>query len=176
MFDFLELAKKRQSCRNFTGEPIPHKELANCIEAARLAPSACNSQPWSFVVVESREKVKEAAKCGQVLGNPFLDKAGAFIVLIEEHAVLKPPVAARYSSQTFAAGDLGGAAENICLAAESQGVGSCIIGIFDRATLTELCDIPADKNIFLLIALGIPVNSETRPKARKSAEDIVRYI
>ena len=176
MFDFLELAKKRQSCRAFTGESIPRDDLEVCLEAARLSPSACNSQPWSFVAVHSPEKVAAVAGCGQVLGNPFLDKAGAFIVLVEEHATLKPRVAERYNSQVFAAGDLGGAAVSICLAAESRGVGSCIIGVFDRVALAEVCGIPEQKNIYLIVALGIPENSETRPKVRKPAENVVKYI
>ena len=176
MFDFLELAKRRQSCRAFTGGPIKREDLESCLEAARMAPSACNSQPWSFAAVQSPEKVAKAARCGQVLGNLFLDKASAFIVIVEEHATLKPKVAERYDSQTFAAGDLGGAAMSICLAAESRGIGSCIVGIFDRIALAELCDIPEQKNIFLLIALGIPENSEIRPKVRKPAKDVVKYI
>jgi nitroreductase len=177
MFDFLTLAGKRQSCRDFTGDPVPHDALVQCLEAARLAPSACNSQPWSFVAIESPGKVAEAAKCGQfVVPNPSLTKAGAFIVLVEEHAKLMPAVTARYHSQVFAAGDIGGAAVSICLAAESLGIGSCMIGIYDRAELAKLCGIPEDKNIFLLIALGIPASSELRPKKRKSFEEVARFI
>ena len=52
MKDFMDLCLRRQSCRDFSDRPVEHEKLVQCIEAARLAPSGCNAQPWSFVVVE----------------------------------------------------------------------------------------------------------------------------
>jgi nitroreductase len=177
MNDFLELCERRQSCRNFTGKAVEHDKLLKCVEAARLAPSGCNAQPWSFVVVEKLEIVTEAAKCGQQMGmNPFLSKAGAFIIVLEEHAVLMPAIRRLLDSQYFAKGDLGAAAVHICLEAETQGLGSCIIGIYDREALCQLLEIPMEKQFGALIALGYPADTAVRPKVRKEIEKIARFV
>lgn len=177
MSDFMELCKRRQSCRDFADKAVEHEKLVQCIEAARLAPSGCNSQPWSFVVVENPEVVKEVAKCTQQLGiNDYMSKAKAFIVVLEEHAVLMPKLRSIFDSQYFAKGDLGAAAVTICYQAESLGLGSCILGLYDREKLCQLLDLPADKRFAGVIALGYPANDNIRTKQRKKMEDIARFV
>ena len=173
----MELCQRRQSCRDFSDKPVEHDKLARCVEAARLAPSGCNAQPWSFVVVENPEIVPEVAKCAQQLGfNDYIAKARAFIVVLEEHAVLMPAIRCIMDSQYFAKGDLGAAVLTICLQAESMGLGSCILGIYDRERLCELLDIPRDKRFGGLIALGYPASDKVRNKVRKPMEEIVRFV
>ena len=75
MQDFMELASQRQSCRDFSDKPVEHEKLIRCVEAALLTPSGCNSQPWSFVVVEEPAKVKSIAPLTQAMGNAFVSKA-----------------------------------------------------------------------------------------------------
>ncbi|MDL2307737.1 nitroreductase family protein [Desulfovibrio sp. OttesenSCG-928-C06] len=177
MSDFFELCKRRQSCRSFADKPVEHEKLVKCIEAARLAPSGCNAQPWSFVVVEDPAIVPEVAKAAMQLGvNEYMAGAKAFIVVLEEHAVLIPAVRKVFDSQTFAKGDMGAAIMCITLAAEEQGIGSCVLGLYDRERLCELLDIPADKRFGGLIALGYPSKDRIREKARKPLEDIVRFV
>jgi nitroreductase len=177
MSDFLKLAAKRQSCRHFTGQPVEHDKLVKCVEAARLAPSGCNSQPWKFVVVEDPKMVSEVAKCTEQLGvNKYLAQAGAFVVILEEHAKLMPKLAAMLDSQYFAKGDLGGAALSICLEAESLGLGTCMAGLYDRPKLCELLDLPKGQRFFLVIAVGYAATDEVRKKDRKDLADIVRFV
>lgn len=177
MNDFLELCQRRQSCRDFSDRPVEHEKLLKCIEAARLTPSACNSQPWSFVVVETPEVVSQIAPCAQQMGmNPFLTKAKAFIVVLEEHAVLAPVIRKLIDSQYFAKGDLGATTMCICLEAESQGLGTCIIGIYDREKICELLNIPIEKQFAALIAVGYPADNKIREKSRKVLTDIVRFV
>ncbi|MDR1545366.1 MAG: nitroreductase family protein [Deltaproteobacteria bacterium] len=177
MADFLELAARRQSCRVFSDLPVEHEKLVKCVEAARLAPSACNSQPWKFVVVEKPELVTEVAKCTNQLGiNANLSKAKAFVVILEDHAKLMSKLAALVDSQTHAKGDLGGAALSLCLEAESLGLGACMVGLFDRPKLSELLDLPADQRYFLVVAVGYPATPKVRNKDRKPLEDIVRFV
>ncbi|MDR0629429.1 MAG: nitroreductase family protein [Treponema sp.] len=64
MNDFMDLCKRRQSCRDFSEKPVEHDKLLQCVEAGRLTHSACNAQPWSFVVVESPDMVSQVAACG----------------------------------------------------------------------------------------------------------------
>ena len=177
MPDFIELCKRRQSCRDFADRPVEHEKLAQCIEAARLNPSGCNSQPWSFVVVENQEIVPELAKCTQQLGvNAYIAGAKAFIVILEEHAVLIPSLRKVLYSQYFAKGDLGALAMTICFAAEAQGLGTCILGIYDRESICNLLNIPPEKHIAGLVAVGYPAIDKVRHKQRKPLEQIVRYV
>ena len=179
MNDFLELAARRQSCRDFSGARVERGKLTKCVEAGRLAPSGCNGQPWSFVVVDDPEKVAVLAKCAQPFGattNIFTDKAGAFIVVLEEHAVLMPMVRKMVDSQIFAKGDIGGAVLNICLEAADLGLGTCIIGFYDRETIAATLGLPPEQRFGALIAVGCPASDAIRPKVRKPLEEIVRYV
>jgi nitroreductase len=177
MDDFLELCKVRQSCRGFSEQRVEHDKLVQCVEAGRLAHSGCNAQPWSFVVAEDQNTVSQIALCGQQLKqNSWLETAKAFIIVLEEHAVLSPVVSCFLDSQYYAKGDLGAATAYICLEAASQGLGSCIIGVYDRKKIGELLNIPAEKQFGSVIALGYPANGTVRQKKRKAFDDIVRFV
>ena len=177
MSDFMELSKRRQSCRNFSDTPIAHETLEKIIKAVRLTPSACNSQPWRFIVVESPEVVTQIAIAGQQLGiNGFLAKAQAFILVLEEYAVLMPRLRTFIDSQYFAKGDIGAAAVSICYAATDLGLGSCIIGLYDREKIAQALNLPLDKRFGALIALGYPEDEAIRAKVRKDVSDIVRFV
>ncbi|MCC8193894.1 MAG: nitroreductase family protein [Deltaproteobacteria bacterium] len=177
MKSFMDLCLRRQSCRDFADKPVEHDKLAQCVEAARLAPSGCNAQPWSFVVVENPAVVAEVAKCAQQLGaNEYIAKAKAFVVVLEEHAVLMPQIRKLIDSQYFAKGDLGAAVLTVCLQAEDLGLGTCIVGIYDREKISDLLGIPREKQFGGLIAVGYPASDKVRGKVRKPLEDIVRYV
>jgi nitroreductase len=177
MNDFLELAAKRQSCRSFTGSRVEREKLTKCVEAARLAPSGCNGQPWSFFVVDDPQKTLEVAKCAQPLNiNSFTDKAGAFIVVLEEHATLMPMIRKMLDSQIFAKGDIGGAVLSICLEAADLGLGSCIIGMYDRETLCNILGIPQTQLLGALIGIGYPAEETIRPKVRKPLDEVAKYV
>ena len=177
MSDFFELCEKRQSCRKYTGEKVSHEKLAKIAEAARLAPSGCNSQPWKFFFVESPEKMKVVAQaCQSFEGiNKYTDNAGAFVVILEEYAVLNPHVRRIFDSQYFAKNDCGAAAVTICYAAEELGVASCIIGLFDREAIEKELGITHESRIHLVIALGHADNPDVRKKTRKDLADIVTF-
>ncbi len=177
MQDFMDLCLRRQSCRKFADKPVEHEKLARCVEAARLTPSGCNAQPWSFVVAESPAAVAEVAKCAQQMGlNEFTSGAKAFFVVLEEHAMLVPKIRCLLDSQYFAKGDLGAAVLTLCLAAEEQGLGTCIIGMYDREGICKALNLPPDKRFGGLIAVGYPESDKVRPKIRKPVEEIVRYV
>jgi nitroreductase len=177
MSDFLNLCKQRQSCRGFSERPVEHDKLVQCVEAGRLTHSGCNAQPWSFVVVETPELVSQVAQCGQQLKqNSWLETTKAFIIVLEEHAVLSPVISCFLDSQYYAKGDLGAAAAYICLEAAAQGLGSCNIGLYDRKKICELLNIPVEKQFGAVIAVGYPSNDTIRSKKCKAFEDVVRFI
>jgi nitroreductase len=105
-----------------------------------------------------------------------LGTAKAFIIVLEEHAILSPVISCFLDSQYYAKGDLGAATAYICLEATAQGLGSCIIGLYDRKKICELLNIPLEKQFGAVIAFGYPSNDIIRSKKRKAFEDIVRFI
>lgn len=180
IMDFLELVKRRESCRNFTGEPVDSAALKEIVEAGRLAPSACNSQPWKFFVVESGgERMEEMRRAAQIAGNnKFAAKASAFIVVFREKPNYSERVGQVLFGREFSAIDIGLAVENIVLAAAEKGIGSCILGMFTESAVKECIGLgKRDKHkVELVIALGVPVATEPRPKKRKETSDIAVFL
>lgn len=175
--DFYNFSLKRQSCRNFLDKPVEREKLLRCVEAAGQSPSACNSQPWKFIVVQDDHKRAQVAKCTQQMKiNGFTDNAGAFFVVLEEHAKLMRGIRSLIDDQYFAKGDLGAATYGLCLEAESQGLGTCILGMFDRTALREILDLADDQRIFMVVAVGYPAEDTVREKVRKSIDDIAVFI
>lgn len=176
MTDFFELVNKRESCRAYSAKEVEKEKLIKCIEAARLSPSACNSQPWSFVVATG-EKGKEVAKCTQKSGmNKFTDNCPAFVVITEEQASLSAKIAGMIASQHYAQIDIGLTTAHICYAATEQGLSTCILGWFDEKKLAEIVGIPKSKRIRLVISIGYAENDSVREKKRKSFDDIVTFV
>ena len=140
MKDFFDLIARRESCRNYDpNKKVETEKLVKCIEAARLAPSACNSQPWSFVVVNSPSVSPQVAKCVQGMGmNRFTDNCPAFLIVVEEKATLTAKISGAFKDQQFAQIDIGLATSQICLAAVDQGLSTCIMGWLDEKKLKEL--------------------------------------
>lgn len=176
--DFLELVSTRQSDRAFDPtRPVEKEKLDRIIEAARLAPSACNSQPWHFIVVDEPElknKVADATSA-RVLGmNHFTKQAPVHILLVEEKVNLSSGIGSLIKQKDYAQMDLGIAAAHITLAAHAEGLGSCILGWFNEPKMRELLNIPNSKRVWLDIAIGYSVQP-LRQKKRKSIEEIVSY-
>jgi len=177
MSNFFELVNKRESCRSYSDKKVSKEQLVKCIEAARLAPSTCNSQPWSFVVVNSEEKSPLVAKCTQSMGmNKFTNEASAFIVVCEEKANLSAGLGGLVKNHQYAQSDLGIATVSICFAATELGLSTCILGWFDEKKLIETLKLPKDKRIRLVIAVGYAKNENIRDKKRKSIDEIMTYI
>lgn len=177
MENFFELIAKRESCRNYDEtRPVEHEKLVRCLEAARLSPSACNSQPWHFTAVENRETAAQVAACLQSAGmNKFASKAPAFVVITEEKATLKATIAAVMKSQAYAQIDVGLATAHLCLAATEQGLSTCIIGWFSEDKLKDLLGISKAKRIRLVVAVGYAADDKLREKKRKPLEEIATF-
>jgi len=176
MSNFFELVKRRESCRTYNAIEVEKEKLIKCIEAARLSPSACNSQPWRFAIVTG-EKGKEVAKCVQKGGmNKFTDNCPAFIVIIEEQARLLSRIAESLTSQHFAQIDIGIATAHICYTALEQGLSTCIIGWFDEKKLADVIGIKNPERIRLVISVGYAESDSLRPKKRKELDDILTLI
>ncbi len=176
---FNELILTRQSVRRYAGTPVESEKITKCLEASRLAPSASNSQPWKFIVVDQeplRTEVAKATFSDIKLINKFTLQAPVLVVIVMEKAKLITRLAMLVKKKEWPLIDIGIAAEHFCLQATELGLGTCMIGWFDEDKINKLLKIPADKSIGLLISVGYAAeNYHLRTKIRKSTDEIVRY-
>lgn len=164
--DLFEVIEKRRSIRSYKPNPIPNEHLKKILEAARLAPSGKNRQPWRFVVVrdaERKEKLAEAA-----MNQMFIAEADVVVVALSDPTV--------YSS-------IGGkrripylqdpmiAIEHMVLAATSLGYGTCWIGAFNEGEVKRIINAPEKLAVIALLPIGVP-NESPSPRLRKPFEEI----
>lgn len=176
--DFIRLCALRESCRDFTGEKVSNETIKCIVEAGRIAPSACNSQPWHFYVIKG-EKLDLARKGIQWMSaNKFTDKATAFIVITGEKENYAEKIGERLFGRDFSNIDIGICIENMALCASSLGVGSCIIGAFrDKEILQAIGIEKNDKaKVKLILALGMPSARISREKKRKKIDEVVTFV
>ena len=176
MESFELLARRRESCRAYDPDRRPTREqLTKCVAVAQNAPSACNSQPWSFLVINSPEKAAVVAASTQCAGfNKFTDNCPSFIAVCEEDAYLMGDP--QHPNQKYADIDLGIAVAHLCYAAKQQGLSTCIMGAFDKKMLLEGLGITEDKRVRLVLSVGYAANDQLRTKKRKPLEQIMTYI
>ncbi len=173
---FSELILKRESCRNYNGEAVDTELLLKCVDSARLSPSACNSQPWKYYIVNGGENAQKVRECVQPNGaNKFTDKCPAFAIVTEQPATLKPFVAERVgNTQIWAENDIGLSVAHYCLQASDLGLGTCIIGMVEKEKLQEYFNI--DGEIRLVIATGYSADECPRNKTRKTLDEVCVVI
>jgi nitroreductase len=177
MKTFLELVQSRQSDRAYLEKPVEKEKLDRILEAARLAPSACNAQPWKFVVVTDPDKRLEVADAtaNKLLSmNHFTKQAPVQLIVLEESANFTSSVGGWATNKYFPHIDLGIVAAHISLAAADEGLGSCIIGWCDEKKVQKALNIPKNKRVMLVILLGYSAQP-LREKKRKTKEEIVSY-
>jgi len=176
--DFSELVKTRQSVRKFDNKPVDREVLNKCIEAARLSPSASNSQPWKFVMVDNPDLVKNIASCTYnsiVKFNKFTDSAAAFAVVVMETGTFASKAGAIFTNTDYALMDMGMAVEHFCLQAAELNLGTCILGWRRQSAIKKLLRIPANKKVGLVIAIGYEKDPVIRKKIRKPIKEMSSY-
>lgn len=166
-----ELIQKRQSDRKYDSRPVDRDMVIKCIESARLAPSACNSQPWKFVVVDEPELLKEMASAAAGMGmNKFAAQAPVIVAVVLEKMNFTASIGSVIKDKEYSLLDVGIAVEHFCLQATELGLGTCILGWFDEKKVKKLLGI-GNRRVPLLITLGYAAG-EHRQKSRKSLEEI----
>lgn len=179
--DFLEMMNQRKSCRAYQpGKTIPREELLKIVEAGRLSPSGCNSQPWKFIVVDSpeaKEKLCDAIVVeGGLTGAPWRHQVSAFIIFVEQPAKVMQSVLDHYkNSQRFAQGDIGAACMNMCHEAFTLGISTCMIGMNDQAKMEEYFGIPQGREVRIVLALGYSAEDKSFTKVRKPLEEVCSF-
>lgn len=172
--DFQTITQLRQSCRSYDEErEVEQEKLEAILDCVRLAPSACNGQPYHLTVCRG-EKAKEAAKATMGMGmNKFAAQAPVLIVISERPYVKTAAVGAKLKGNDYRSMDIGIAAAYLTAAATEQGLSTCILGWLDDSALRKACDI--DQPVRLVITVGYPKDDVIREKKRKSSTELFSY-
>ena len=167
--EFMSLVNDRYSCRDFDSEkPVSRQTLESIIETARLAPSACNRQPWIFIVVTKKEQRTEILS----KSRPSFMNAPAIIVCCGNHSEAwhRPSDGKDHTDV-----DVSIAVEHICLAASARGLGTCWVCSFDVDATRKAVSLPEDYEAIALIPIGYPTSDNIPEKKRKPLSDILRW-
>ncbi|MBU4375914.1 MAG: nitroreductase family protein [Candidatus Omnitrophica bacterium] len=176
---FLELVRKRRSTRKYLSKPVPREAIDRCLEAARLAPSACNSQPWSFIVVDKddlRCDLAAAAFSGPYHMNSFAKAAPVLIVVVTERSGYIATLGGYFKSVQYSLVDIGIACEHLVLQAEEEGLGTCWLGWFNEKAVKKALSLPYEKKIDIIISMGYPEENARREKPRKTLDEVRKYL
>ena len=174
--NFMEIALARQSCRSYDEtRPVEEEKLAAILEAARLAPSACNGQPYHMTVCRG-ETAKAVAKATMGKGmNAFADKAPVMIVLSEEPYVKSAALGAKIKNNDYRSIDIGIVCAYLTAEAAAQGLSTCILGWFDDEVIRDLCGLSYP--VRLVITLGYAREDDAlRAKKRKPMDELTSFV
>ena len=172
--NFTEIAQARYSCRSYEADrPVEAEKLRAILEAGRIAPSACNGQPYHFTLCQG-ETAKAVAAATQGMGmNKFASQAPACIVISEKPYVKSAALGAKVKGNDYRSIDIGIATAYITAEATAQGRGTCILGWLDDKKIREICNL--DQPVRLVLTVGYPADS-LRPKKRKDYEELVTEL
>jgi nitroreductase len=175
---FSGLVESRVSIRRFLPTPVERDEILHCLEAARLAPSSENRQPWRFLILDEPEVREPFAKevfSGVYRVTRFAAEAPVLIILLARLNFITHRLGRRVQKVPFHLIDLGIAGEHLVLQAEELGLGSCWIGWFDVRKARKLLRIPRDLSIVSMLAMGYYEKNPSRPRKRKPIEEIAFF-
>ena len=175
--NFTEIAKARQSCRSYDEtRAVEEEKLQAVLEAARLAPSACNGQPYHLTVC-CGNVAKEVAKLTVGMGgmNKFAVQAPVMIVMSEAPYVATAAMGAKIKKNDYRSMDIGIAAAYLTSEATAQGLSTCILGWFDDEKVRAICGL--DQPVRLIITLGYAkADDKLRDKKRKPLTELVHTV
>lgn len=164
--NFSELAKLRQSDRKYKNQEVEKEKIIQCLETARISPSANNSQPWKFVVIDDPIKKEQVAELTIGLGmNKFTHQCPVLVAVVLEKQNFMSTIGSMIKNKDYCLFDIGIAVNQFCLQATDLGLGTCIIGWFDEKKIKRILGV-RNRRIPLLISLGYP-DAPTREKVRK---------
>ena len=172
--NFTEIALARQSCRSYDeNRAVEEEKLSAILEAAQLAPSACNSQPYHFTVCRG-EAAKAVAAATQGMGmNKFSSQAPVLIVISEADYNKSAALGAKVKGNDYRSIDIGITTAYLTAEATAQGLSTCILGWLDDDKIRKICGI--DHPVRLVITLGYAKDDPLRNKKRKELSQLVSY-
>lgn len=173
--EFLEIANVRQSCRSYDeAREVEGEKLSAILEAARLAPSACNGQPYHITVCQGQAAKEVAAACQGMGMNKFAPQAPVMLVISEEPYVKSAAVGAKLKKNDYRSIDIGIVTAYLTAEAAAQGLATCILGWLDDEKIRKICDLSMP--VRLVITLGYAKDGDPlRNKKRKDLTELVSW-
>jgi len=175
--ELLSLINGRQSVRRYLDKPVEKEKIERITEAGRLSPSACNGQPWRFIVVDEpglRQAVASTTESEILRMNTFVRQAPVLIVIVREKSNFTSRAGDLIKKRDYSLIDTGIATASIVYQATAEGLGTCIIGWFDEKGIKKALGIPASKKVELVISVGYTDNRQ-RDKSRKPPEEVITF-
>ncbi len=172
----LETCRSRSSCRAYLDRDVEDWKIDNCLEAARLAPSACNKQPWRFKIVKDPVVRTEICDYGLLPGlpMPWLARAPVIIALCAAENIVTHTLAPLVSGVKYQLLDIGIAGEHFVLAATAQGLGTCWIGWFKERRIRKILGLPRGLKIVSLVSMGYPAEFGDQPSKKDISEILIK--
>lgn len=172
---FDEIILNRRSVRDYDDRPVPAPHVTALIEAARWAPSACNSQTWRFIAVTGKDRIQRI--CGEgmrpIINNKWMRQAPLVIVACSKLDVLANRIGSGISGIEYYAIDLGIAVEHLVLKATELGLGTCWVGWFNEPKLKEILHIPPQVRAMAIISVGYAKDAPPKKRARRKLGEIL---
>lgn len=176
---FLELVGQRHSCRAYRPDPVPREHIETMLAAARLAPSACNRQPWRFAVVTAEKTRRRLFDEGVLPGlrSGWILEAPVLVALGMHSSVVTHWIAPLVSKVDYPWLDLGIAGEHLVLQATELGLGTCWIGWIQPDGVRKAVGWPRSIRPAALITVGWPRAEEAGERTgRKSLPEIASWL
>jgi nitroreductase len=185
--EFKDLVLRRYSCRKFQNISVERNKIVQCIESARVSPSACNAQPWKFIVIDEpdlRKKVAEAATSGIYRLSKFINEAPVIILVLADKGSFLSRAGSFVRNTSFYLMDIGIICEHIVLQATELELGSCYVGWFNEKEVKKVLNIPKNFEIPLLICMGYPdesyklkdpIRRHAGSETRKAIDDVLSF-
>lgn len=173
-----EIIQSRRSIRRYSPQPVEREKILACLEAARLAPSAENVQPWRFLVIDEPELKNQVAKeafSGVYATSRFAGGAPVLVLMLARLDLLANSLGRFVQGTQFYLLDLGIAGEHFVLKAEEQGLGTCWIGWFNLRAVRKLLDIPKKYRLVAMLSVGYPASRPVKPRSRKDIKDVAWF-
>jgi nitroreductase len=170
--------QERRSIRRYIAKPVERDKILVCLEAARLAPSADNAQPWRFLVLDDVNLKHEF--CDEVFSgiysvSKFAKKAPVLILILARLNIIAHKIGKQIQDIHFHLLDIGIAGEHIVLQAEELGLGTCWIGWFNTRKARKVLKIPREYKIISLISMGYYEQKPSKLKKRRDLDELVWF-
>ena len=175
---FQRLVRTRRSVRRFLDRPVEREKLLACAEAARLAPSAENVEPWRFVILDDPELKRnfaEAAFSGIYRPTRWAARAPVLVAILARPDIFANRIGKQIQGTNYYLIDIGIAGEHFVLQAHELGLGTCWIGWFHEKKARKALGLSRKYKVVSLLAVGYPEPREPKPKKRRALEEIVFF-
>ncbi len=174
----IDIIRERKSVRKYLQEPVEREKVIACIEAARLAPSAENIQPWRFIVID--DPLYRDGFCKQICGSiykpsSFIKNSPVIVVILAKYSLITDFLGRSIQGTNYYLLDIGISGEHLVLQAQELGIGTCWIGWFNQKKAKKYLKLPPQYRVVSLIAMGYPAQGATKNKPDLPVEQILFF-